>query len=433
MAIDPGPLHENAAEDCLIVRVGQLLANMDARKRTILERRMGIGGHPESLADIAQSFQLTRERIRQLEMEAITELSPLFPWFRELTQDLAHILQTRDRPLTFLGAEEVEPRLQGMARHGALLSFLLQRLDSADLHVVCIRDIAYLLLLGQKDWEVFCNKMLRKFRSDQWAGTVASECKRHVLQQGQGLDRGALELCWQEIVLACGFVAVPQGIVLKPATYAGWVRYVLTHADQPMYLHDIKTRIRHLAGKQLPAKSIHNALTNTAVLFSRGLYGLEHHIRVPPDLIPAIMEAAEQQVMAGPALRQWHASELLAAVVEELGPVPGLTKYVLNYLLRKSRHLHSLNRMVWHHREADAVSPATRINIRDAVVTILEEVGYPLSLHEIHSRLIAQRGLDQDLSFQIHPDDQLVHLASGLWGIRERDDLPALFARAADA
>ncbi len=432
METDPGPLYGNVREDSLLVRVERLLANMDARQRTILERRMGMEGSPESLADIARSFQLTRERIRQLEVEAVKELHPLWAWFQELTRDLVHMLQTRERPLTLLGAEEVEPRLQGMTRHKGLLSFLLQRVDAADLHVVCVGGVAYLMLLSQSDWEAFCHSVLQEFRTDAWIGATASACKRHVRQQGQTLDKGSLELCWQEVVRTCGFIKVPQGLVLKPCTYAGWVRYVLSNSDKPMTLADIKSRIQHLACKQLSTKSIHNTIANTAVLFGRGLYGLEQHVSVPPDLIPAIMEVAEQQVLSGPTLRQWHVSELLATVQRELGPVPELTKYVLNHLLKQSCHLHSLNRMVWHGKEVDGLPPTGRIYIRDAIVTILEEAGHPLSSHEIYRRLVAQRGLDQDMSFQIHPGEQLVHLASGQWGLRGRDDLPELFACSGD-
>ncbi len=432
MAIDPGPLQGDIAKESLLGRVRQLLAAMGRRNRFILECRMGMVGPPASLEDIARSFSLTRERIRQLEIEAVQGLSPMFDWFQELTRDLADVLRRRESPLTFLGAVEMESRLQGMTRSGALMSYLLQRLKSEDIYMVCIRGITYLMLLSQRDWEEYCAKILREFRTDEWAGTPVSECRQHVLQRGQGLDKGALELCWQEIVLSCGFVSVPQGTVLKPSTYSGWVRYVLSHTDQPMYLADIKSRIQELSGRELPEKSVHNAITNTAVLFSRGLYGLEQHIRISSDSIPDIITTAEQQVRSGPPYRQWHASELLSAVTQELGPVPGLTKYTLNHILRNSRSLQNLNRMVWGLGEPNDSNRMARINIRDAVLAILEEAGYPLSIHEIHKQLMKQRGLDQDLNFQIHAGEQLVHLASGLWGIKGRDDLPELFASAAE-
>ncbi len=427
ITIDPGSLQESSAADSLRIRVQQFLQNMDGRKRAVLERRMGLMASPESLADIAQTFDLSRERIRQLEVEAVQELSPLRAWFQALTHDLAQMLRCREYPLTFLGAVEVDPRLHGMARYSTLMAYLLQRWGAGDVHMVYVRHVAYLLSLSQRDWETFCTNLQREFRADKWAGAPVSVCKRYVLHRGQGLLRGDLELCWQEIGLSRRFVASPQGLVLKPATYAGWVRYVLANADEPMSLTDIQHRIQEVAGKSLPAKSIHKAITHTAIVFNRGMYGLEQHIPIAPDQIPPIIQVAEQQVLRGPPARQWHVSELLTAVLQKLGPLPGLTKYILNYVLQDSQHLQSLNRMVWHQKATATQARATRIHIRDAIIAILEEAGCPLSAQDIYTRLITQRGLDQDLNFQIHAGGRLVHLASGLWGIKERDDPPPLF------
>jgi RNA polymerase primary sigma factor len=51
------------------------LAHLPARERRILELRYGLTGKPQTLEAIGQQVDLTRERIRQLEQQALTRLA----------------------------------------------------------------------------------------------------------------------------------------------------------------------------------------------------------------------------------------------------------------------------------------------------------------------------------------------------------------------
>lgn len=70
----------NAAQEAMPPEsVAQLLAKvfsvLTQRESEIICRRFGIGdGHPETLEEISQSFSLTRERIRQIEIAALRKL-----------------------------------------------------------------------------------------------------------------------------------------------------------------------------------------------------------------------------------------------------------------------------------------------------------------------------------------------------------------------
>jgi RNA polymerase primary sigma factor len=58
-----------------VERVFHLIDNMDRREATILRLRFGFGGRePKTFREIGEFFGLTRERIRQIESEAIAKL-----------------------------------------------------------------------------------------------------------------------------------------------------------------------------------------------------------------------------------------------------------------------------------------------------------------------------------------------------------------------
>jgi RNA polymerase primary sigma factor len=54
--------------------VRKALRSLPNRERFILERKFGIGGKPETLEEIGQRLNLSRERIRQLKVEALGKL-----------------------------------------------------------------------------------------------------------------------------------------------------------------------------------------------------------------------------------------------------------------------------------------------------------------------------------------------------------------------
>jgi RNA polymerase primary sigma factor len=49
---------------------------MDTREATVLKMRFGLEGHePKTLKEIGESLGLTRERVRQIETEALNRLA----------------------------------------------------------------------------------------------------------------------------------------------------------------------------------------------------------------------------------------------------------------------------------------------------------------------------------------------------------------------
>jgi RNA polymerase nonessential primary-like sigma factor len=51
------------------------VSQLTDRQRLVVERRYGLGGHdPATLEDIADDLGLTRERVRQIQMEALSAL-----------------------------------------------------------------------------------------------------------------------------------------------------------------------------------------------------------------------------------------------------------------------------------------------------------------------------------------------------------------------
>jgi RNA polymerase primary sigma factor len=70
--------YERAAEILTNEALNEALRNLSYRARRVLELRYGLGGeHPRTLDDVGRTFNVTRERIRQVENESLKKLQCL--------------------------------------------------------------------------------------------------------------------------------------------------------------------------------------------------------------------------------------------------------------------------------------------------------------------------------------------------------------------
>jgi RNA polymerase primary sigma factor len=69
---------ERAAELLTKEALKEALENLSYRERRVLELRYGLGGeHPRTLDEVGRTFNVTRERIRQIEAQTLTKLRKL--------------------------------------------------------------------------------------------------------------------------------------------------------------------------------------------------------------------------------------------------------------------------------------------------------------------------------------------------------------------
>lgn len=96
---DSNPIDELITRICLVDSVGQCLAYLSERDADILVRRFGLLDEPETLDSIAQSYGVTRERIRQMEKKALIELQLHIASLEAFSGRITNYLARTDRGL----------------------------------------------------------------------------------------------------------------------------------------------------------------------------------------------------------------------------------------------------------------------------------------------------------------------------------------------
>ncbi len=91
---------ERAADLLTKEALREALENLSYRERRVLELRYGLGGeHPRTLDEVGRTFNVTRERIRQIENQSLKKL-----------QSLAEAQKLREVALGPIGGDRLRPR-----------------------------------------------------------------------------------------------------------------------------------------------------------------------------------------------------------------------------------------------------------------------------------------------------------------------------------
>lgn len=263
-----------------------LLNHLPQRSREVLVRRYGLfGAKPETLEEIGGQYKVTRERVRQIEANAFSQLR------NEYQHHIAPLLRTLERHLQDHGAvraeqhlfEDFAPRVSS-ATLQALLDLgepFSRHRETDDRHAVWTTDAKRM-----SEAEVFEKALVAELRrlkqefSDASFWEFAEREARHrklslagrALQSWVGISRNILQgprgtwglASWSEIM---------------PHNVGDWAFIVMRDKRKPMHFSDIVRSMNALDAREdrkAHLQTVHNELIKDPrfVLVGRGLYAL---------------------------------------------------------------------------------------------------------------------------------------------------------------
>lgn len=418
-----GPDVVNSDRLTLLTMIRQTFLGLEDRASDVLQRRMGLDRSAEILADIGDEYGVTRERIRQIEAKAVKRVRRIANWTELLTAKLTSLLVDRSYPLPILGLEGADPWFTGIGQASGALGYILENICDCSAQIVAVDGIEYLGRISQDDWEAILQKARRLLESAAGNGWSENHCRSLVDGLLPDNGRDFREILWERASSLCHFTADEEGLTHLVSYGRGIEHYVLAilaESDRPLHFSEIADLASVRSAREVDLRRAHNAAATVALLLGRGTYGLHRHLPLDPAGLTELGEEAEEVVVEGPPGRQWHTSEILAALIER-GTRGALAadKYVVDVALQDSAGLDGLGRMVWTSGHDTAKQSAARIDVHQAIITILQQASRPLSTHEIRQRLIALRGVNE--TFQIVAGDPVIRIGPALWGLNDRD------------
>jgi hypothetical protein len=390
---------------------------LNTTQKTVIELRMGVNCEPKTLQQIAEKIGVSRERIRQIEVKGLSLIKKLPYWDSQLNEKLVSMLENRREPLPFEGIEILDPWFEGIENCRSVFVYAIENFMHNPFYLIQHEHIFYLAEIKPTEWLEVC-KAARKMMEGM-VGKRVSETDLRQLVEGLLLGGGESlrELLWGEATKCAHFAngcLVSYGFGTEHL-----VRAILENSERPLHYTEV-LQLLLKQGEDTDIRRAQNCCGNVGLLLGRGIYGMHRHFNLTESEIRGLIDEVESLVASGEVSRQWHTRELCDYLEENNLDLEGrVNHYTLNIALKSSKMLNYLGRMVWGTVASGAKNTANRLDIHQAIVSVLIEAHRPLTTEEIKGRLLEERGLN--CFFQIQPEGDLVRLGQSYWGLMNRD------------
>lgn len=377
------------------------VGKMPLRERMVLSQRAGLVGPAPTLAELGESLGVSRERVRQLEAAALSELRSKSVWTARLADVLAEL---RGAALVRLDTLEEDgvPVIVDPETDADPFRFVLEMVLEGRAGFVVEREgVAYFSAVAEAELEKKLAHLERALGSLVYPFDRARIADR--LAAVTGLAAGeiaALEGVWSAALRFEG-----EQVVGHVERRADAVEALLRGAQRPMRVADVA------------AACGRGHWPEDLVWLDRGLVTL-------PELVPDFyvwrrrLGPLVASVMAEHGARQWTTAELLPHVALAADLPEWMTPYALGSLLRHAPEVRYLGRNVVALAESDAT---TREHIDDTMANELARAGAPLPEADLRARVSARRGVS-DLGWNMmRVRKPFVLFDDGTMGLSPRD------------
>jgi len=402
----------------------------DKNKKAVVAR-MGLGSESLTLQEIGEDMGVTRERVRQLEASGMSKIGCDSIWKDGLGAKLAKLLDERDDPLPFYGLPILDAWFCGIEKMEEPFCYLLEHKNILDCEFSLLQGNGQLFIsrLSQDEWNKTLKQAMRLLEEGVKQGWGLSEARRHIedlLGKKGGELRSELWVAAKQFAHFSSPHADNEPVLISYGRSAeALVEAILLESERPLHYSEIPQRISERYGKNIDVRLVQNAMCRTAtgkivLLYGRGVYGVIKHCPLNYQEREVIREEALEIIFCGASDRQWSCPELVDILNERGLDFDGrLNIYILNIVLKDSNEINYLGRNIWTQSNSISSGAVRRIDIRQAVTSLLIQAGKPLSNSEIKDTLRNDRGIGY--SFQILPSESIINVGVGLWGLIDRD------------
>jgi len=268
--------------------VDKALVGLDRRSAKILNGRYGLsGGSPKTLAELGLSYDLTRERVRQIESNAIDSLVESLKddseldyiigfidgYLRGLGDVRRHDLLTSDLHSLF-GASG------SLKRFSNNLRLLADVIDSPE------------LIEGDDEWHDVWHRNEKSYKiarkiaealisnnSNDFPSFIDATSEKY--EMGEAAILNYLSISKHFKIGPYGDLGPDHWVHINPKTVRDKSYLVLMKAKEPLHFKEVATRVNTLSDKNVHHQTVHNELIKDPrfVLVRRGTYGLKESLK----------------------------------------------------------------------------------------------------------------------------------------------------------
>lgn len=282
-----------------------ILSGLTDKEQSVIVRRIGIGGERETLQSIGNTYDITRERVRQIEDVGIKKIGRIVR-----STPLARIQEVGEQILSLHGGLLTKERIVNMVIQEAgvdtsVNTGIIEVLLQSDFNIQKSKP-----QLGTRTY--FCTPGVQK----KLVGEIHKEAARILKKKGDIMENVALyEMIKLNLAPTFGkvetvlidsvldvfedvvkgeekYLGLSKWKILNPSTLKDKAIYVLKKEKRPMHFVELSNAISNYFGEMVKVATIHNELirNNEFVLIGRGIYVLKEWGYKPGTVLDVIID-----------------------------------------------------------------------------------------------------------------------------------------------
>ncbi len=390
-----------------IVQLWQaMVGRLSEREQLVVTRRCGSLGTVETLTQLGQALELSRERIRQIQSRALEQLREAPGWLEEIRERLAGLQGSASS--LWLSQLEHDPWFAPLTERPELLRFLSRRF--LEPQWVCYRwdDGVVLTRKRAREPQELLQAVRERASAHAWPGPIA-QLEALVADALRGSDSEDLRDLLLEQVRAQAIFddeAQPTRVLGFGSSRDASIRAMLARSLEPVAVAEIQ---RRLGRGRIPSECIY---------VRRGFVTLPDHFegfdRWQERLVPEVERSMRGE---DPGL-QWMAADLFSALAQSSRLPEWLTPMVLAGMLRRSERFDDLGRQRF---ALQGSGSGERVQLLPAVVEILEREGEPMAEEAVFEALGRRTKVLPGTALLLRTVVPVFPVGDGRLGLVERD------------
>ena|GEM_PF-3548561 len=393
--------------------------------RIIIEKRLGVHGNVRTLEELGREFNVTRERIRQIQQATISAIIDGEFWDDLLYFKVKELVKNPAGPIFLDTLDKHDTWFSGFQEHVTLLTGIVSHFSHLELKFLSLNGRMILSSIDIDVWRSIRSGLLASFELSLDLHYTVDDVE--LLIRNELTSNGAGELAplmFEEVYQKLNFSVVDGELQVTSVgnSLESHIRAILEQELQPLHYSNIHALYEKRYGVTIAKRNIHARLGNF-LLFGRGTYGVERHFKVTDMLAQQIIARTESYLGEQPE-KQFHSQEILNSLLSDrvFDADALISKYVLSLILQKSDNISNLGKMIWI-LKTDESEHIERLQIKDLVCDALRAAGGPLHLHEL--KKIIGKVRDVSVYFEAHviANELYSRVDPGTWGLLDRDFL----------
>lgn len=381
----------------------ETLATLPVRERTILGQRIGLVGPPPTLAELAETLGVSRERVRQIEGALLAKIRREAAWVSPLAEALRAVCPPFAEPLADIRVHGAPLVAHPEADRDAFAALLEGILEGRAGHVVVHDGTAY---YGRISPDSFEKKRARvAFMLERTSLPKDLRALHDEVRVGAGLAPDEVAPLF---ALFRGVLVVDdagKAVAYRGEGTAAEMRAFLRGAGRPVATSEVAARFGRVA---LPDDVVR--LERDVVTLPELVPGFDAWVaRIGPLVVPIMAEHGRA--------RRFGADELLPLVATRAELPEWMSPFTLASLLRRAEGVVSLAGQ----RFALARPAGTAAHLDEAMEDELAKAGAPLAEDELLARVRARRAVDEAAWAEARARAPFVLLDNATIGLHPRD------------